>query len=116
MAAMIMPTEAQLEALFKEFDTSGDGFIEFDELKAALAKAGKVVDDDECKKILAEADENSDGMISFSEVLMLEPRITSPAEEQIGVRSHAVCSSKQSSSSRPTCCLPGSSSSRAQGA
>ena len=40
--------DAQIETIFKEFDTSGDGFIDVNELQAALAKAGKPISPDRC--------------------------------------------------------------------
>jgi len=57
----------QLKAIFTEFDTSGDGFIDVGELQAALGKAGKEVSLEEAEGILKRVDANSDGQISFDE-------------------------------------------------
>ena len=61
------PTDAQLQALFDYFDTSGDGFLSEEELEAALSKAGKKTDSAEIQFILSRADKNSDGKIDFDE-------------------------------------------------
>ena len=59
--------EEQLLAIFEEFDTSGDGFIDVGELQAALGKAGKEVSLEEAGGILKRVDANNDGQISFDE-------------------------------------------------
>jgi len=69
-------SDAEIAAIFSEFDTSGDGFIDLDELQAALTKAGKPVSQEEAAKILKEVDENGDGQISlaeFKKVFSLSP-------------------------------------------
>ena len=69
-------TDQQVEAIFREFDTSGDGFIELDELQVALEKAGKSVSRAETQEILNRLDENSDNKISldeFKQLLKLAP-------------------------------------------
>ena len=68
--------DEQIEAIFKEFDTSGDGFIDFDELVAALGKAGKANSKEEVEEIIKKVDANNDGQISleeFKEVFKLAP-------------------------------------------
>merc|ERR1719174_1954065 len=57
----------QLKDIFAEFDTSGDGFIDFDELCAALKKGGKNLSREDCTTIMKQIDENNDGKISFDE-------------------------------------------------
>mmetsp|Transcript_16841 Transcript_16841/g.27938 ORF Transcript_16841/g.27938 Transcript_16841/m.27938 type:complete len:359 (-) Transcript_16841:322-1398(-) len=59
--------EAQIAAIFKEFDTSGDGFIDLEELRAALQKAGRRVTQEEALDILKKVDINKDGQISLQE-------------------------------------------------
>ena len=80
-AAAGSPTDGQLKAMFDAVDTSGSGFIEIDELKAALAKNGKQADDESCRAILAECDMNADDKISFEEAkpLPTEPETAPPS-------------------------------------
>lgn len=59
--------DEQIVAVFREFDTSGDGLIELDELQAALSKAGKQVTPEEAQDIFRKVDTNGDGMISLEE-------------------------------------------------
>ena len=68
---MAPPSDEELAVLFKEFDTSGDGYISFQELMAALKKGGKEVDADQAIAIIAEVDENADGQIELSEFVKL---------------------------------------------
>ena len=62
-----MPSEDELQAIFKSFDTSGDGKIDQSELLAALTKAGKKATQDEVDKLLKQVDQNSDNQLDFSE-------------------------------------------------
>jgi len=69
-------SDEQIVALFREFDTSGDGFIQLEELEAALAKAGKPVSKEAAQEILERADVDKDGQISLAEfrsVFQLSP-------------------------------------------
>jgi len=59
--------DKQIERLFKEFDTSGDGFIDLGELKVALSRAGEAVTKDAAEDILKRVDANKDGQISLEE-------------------------------------------------
>ena len=55
---------------------AGDGFIDLGELRAALAKAGNPVSEDEAEQMLRRVDTNNDGQISlqeFREVFSLSP-------------------------------------------
>jgi len=68
--------DKQIVAIFEEFDTSGDGFIDLGELEAALSRAGKRVSREEAQRILDRVDVNKDGQISLDEfrlVFSLEP-------------------------------------------
>ena len=67
--------EEQLLAIFEEFDTSGDGFIDVGELQAALGKAGKDVSLEEAGGILKRVDANNDGQISFDEFTYVFARV-----------------------------------------
>ena len=58
----------QISAIFREFDTSKDGFIDLGELQAALGRAeGKPVSIEQAADILKLVDENDDGRISLEE-------------------------------------------------
>lgn len=60
-------TEAELGAVFAEFDTDRSGFIDVTELQSALGRAGKPVSKEEAEEILREVDTNADHQISFEE-------------------------------------------------
>ena len=60
-------TDKELSEHFKSMDTSGDGLIDVDELKEALAKAGKPTTIEEAKTILDQHDTDGDGKISLEE-------------------------------------------------
>jgi len=61
-------TDGQIAAIFREFDTSGDGFIDVGELKAALSKArNEPVSLAEAEAVLQRVDTNNDGQISLAE-------------------------------------------------
>ena len=60
-------SDAVIVDAFREFDTSGDGFIDLAELDAALSKAGMPVSSTAAADILKSADANSDGQISLEE-------------------------------------------------
>lgn len=60
--------EERVTAIFEEVDVSGDGFIDLDELRAALAKVQrKPVSLSRAKEVLEQVDENGDGQISLEE-------------------------------------------------
>ena len=69
MLSSTPPSDEEIEVLFKQFDTSGDGYLSFEELMAALKKGGKDVSADEAIAIIAEVDENADGQIELSEFI-----------------------------------------------
>jgi len=60
-------TDEQIEAIFQEFDISGDGFIDLDELVAALSRLGRPVSTASAEDILRRVDTNNDGQISLDE-------------------------------------------------
>ena len=68
LASLFKPSPEQLTALFTQYDTDGSGFIDLDELHAALQKGGKKVTREQTADILHQVDANSDGKISFAEV------------------------------------------------
>jgi len=59
--------EADLQAVFKQFDIDGDGFIQEDELRQVMTKMGQSPTEDEIKAMFKAADLNKDGKISFEE-------------------------------------------------
>ena len=77
----LAPDEATAEALFREVDTSGDGFIDVAELRGALAKAGKAPSFEEVEALLQTVDANGDGQISLAEfkAALLTPQAMPPA-------------------------------------
>jgi len=64
---LLPPTDEQVVSIFNAYDTSGDGFIDLDELQAALAKAGKPVKRERAEEIMQQVDANGDGQISLEE-------------------------------------------------
>merc|ERR1712088_34462 len=64
------PTEAELQELaeaFRIFDTKGDGYIDKEELQAALALTGEPVQDWELDGMLNDGDKNEDGCLDYEE-------------------------------------------------
>lgn len=59
--------DIKITTIFRECDTSGDGFIDLGELQAALVRAGKPVSPRQAKALLEQVDANGDGQISLSE-------------------------------------------------
>ena len=53
--------------MFEQFDADSDGFITPQELKDAWTKMGDSISMEEAEAIVAEADENGDGKVSFDE-------------------------------------------------
>ncbi|KAK9061954.1 hypothetical protein SSX86_019138 [Deinandra increscens subsp. villosa] len=60
--------EAQLERIFKRFDTNGDGQISSTELGEALKTLGSV-SPEEVQRMMAKLDTNGDGFISYQEYM-----------------------------------------------
>merc|ERR1712010_59531 len=58
---------ARAQEVFLEFDTDGSGKIDTAELKAALAQLGQSVKEEELLKMIAEIDEDGDGLIDPDE-------------------------------------------------
>jgi calmodulin len=62
-----MMDDAEIRKSFDLFDKDGDGKITTDEVKAMLIALGDDLTDDEVAEIVKDADENSDGFVSFEE-------------------------------------------------
>ncbi|KAK8588618.1 hypothetical protein V6N12_023045 [Hibiscus sabdariffa] len=60
--------KADLERIFKRFDTNGDGKISAAELGEALKALGSVTPD-EVSRMMTELDTDGDGFISYEEYL-----------------------------------------------
>ena len=85
-ASAFRPTSAQLEALFMAFDADGSGYIDLDELMAALQRGGKRMSREEAADILAQVDINQDGVVSFDEfveVFEIAPDALPPGLKQL---------------------------------
>jgi len=66
---LLPPTDEQIDAIFREFDTSGDGFLDLGELQAALAsRYGLPVSRERAQEILTAVDENGDNQVSLYEL------------------------------------------------
>jgi Ca2+-binding EF-hand superfamily protein len=60
--------ETEIQVIFNKYDIDGDGFLDgIEELKAAFSDANHIVTDEELKEIVAFADDNNDGKVSFEE-------------------------------------------------
>ena len=67
-----MEAKKDLKAKFKEIDTNGDGFVEFEELKVALVEFAKeqnlhAFPDARVEMYLKVADVDGDGRINYEE-------------------------------------------------
>ena len=65
--AMITSISGDVHAVFRRLDSSGDGFIDRDELKELIEMLGTTVTEDEVDKALHELDENNDGKVDLKE-------------------------------------------------
>lgn len=59
--------DIELELAFKVFDTDGSGVITREELRDKLTTLGEKLSDEEVEELLAEADTDNSGTISFEE-------------------------------------------------
>ena len=72
------PDEAQLRAKFDEYDTDGSGAIEKEELRALLkATSGVDPSDEEVDEMMAKADDDGDGTMSFEEFVTTYRKVQS---------------------------------------
>uniref|UniRef100_A0A1I7YZ24 Calmodulin n=1 Tax=Steinernema glaseri TaxID=37863 RepID=A0A1I7YZ24_9BILA len=60
-----------MRALFKQFDTNSDGFIQKDELRNVMIQMGQAPTDAEVDEMFEAADSNKDGNIDFNEFLVI---------------------------------------------
>ena len=74
-------TDSGLEKLFKEIDTSGDGFLSDQEMIDAIAKIyGDAVDAALIAEMMTAADSNKDGKISLDEFKVIMRCVPLPSE------------------------------------
>jgi troponin C len=59
--------EKELAEAFRIFDTNTDGYLDFDEIKAALALCTEKFEDWEIECFIAEGDTNKDGQMDYEE-------------------------------------------------
>jgi len=64
------------EATFKKYDTDKDGFLDLQELKYLMEKIGHPQTHVSLKQMIAEVDEDNDGVMSFREFLLIFVRAT----------------------------------------
>jgi Ca2+-binding EF-hand superfamily protein len=60
-----------MKKIFKKYDQSGDGFINFNELKLMMEKLGEPQTHLGLKAILKEVDEDKDDQLDLREFLMI---------------------------------------------
>ena len=73
-------TRDKLQAAFKLFDKDGGGTISADEVKDVLS-SGQNLDDDVWAKVVAEADDDGNGEISFEEFCTMMQKMINYDEE-----------------------------------
>merc|ERR1711981_657204 len=59
--------EKELAEAFRIFDKNCDGYLDFDEIKAALDQVAEKFEDWEIQCFIAEADKNDDGQMDYEE-------------------------------------------------
>jgi len=59
--------EDDIRLAFKAFDLDGNGEIDRNELKKVMEKLGEPLTDKEIDEMIAEADQNGDGLINYEE-------------------------------------------------
>jgi len=58
--------QTELVKCFRSYDKNGDGHMDQNEFKNIMIDLGyRKITDDKCKEMLAEQDQNSDGVISW---------------------------------------------------
>merc|ERR1712054_319190 len=60
-------SEATLKAAFSVFDTSGDGFINAEEMRRIMINVGEPVTLEDVEQVIRKVDQNGDGAIDYDE-------------------------------------------------
>lgn len=66
----------ELRVVFNSFDTDGSGFLDKNELKNAFSNFKGGLTDAEVDALMADADANGDGKVSFEEFAALVEKIS----------------------------------------
>ncbi len=64
--SMAPPSKDELETSFKMMDKNGDGYLSRDEIKSGLMSCGEPMSDQSIDDMLAAADTNHDGKVSYA--------------------------------------------------
>ncbi|KAL2334201.1 hypothetical protein Fmac_015414 [Flemingia macrophylla] len=79
----VLVNQEQLLEVFRSFDRDGNGYITASELAGSMAKMGHPLTYAELASMMAEADSNGDGVISFNEFAAL---LAKSAADFLGVK------------------------------
>lgn len=69
-----LPSAAELETVFKKFDTNGDGKISLSELRELMRLLGHDPGEEELSLMMTEADCDGDGFVDLSEFVALNTK------------------------------------------
>lgn len=64
-------SETELREAFRVFDNDGDGFISPDELRRVMTNLGEKLTDEDVDDMIREADLNGDGLVDYSEFVLI---------------------------------------------
>jgi Ca2+-binding EF-hand superfamily protein len=68
------PSEDEIRVVFDQFDADGSGFIDAAEIRAICEQLGVTPPYEDVYNIVAEADDNNDGKVSFDEFMKIIDR------------------------------------------
>jgi calmodulin len=72
-------SEETLRAAFSVFDTSGDGFINAEEMRRIMINVGEPVTLEDVEQVIRKVDKNGDGAIDYDEFTKVTPHPTPPS-------------------------------------
>ena len=73
-------SEETLRAAFSVFDTSGDGFINAEEMRRIMINVGEPVTLEDVEQVIRKVDKNGDGAIDYDEFTKVTPHPTPQAQ------------------------------------